>query len=311
MQNTLPVLIDTDPGLDDAIALWLALAAPELAPLAVSVTGGNVGLDLTLRNARAVVGLSGRDVPVHAGADRPLIGRHVEAAHVHGADGLGGVRLPDGPAAADGLAADAIRAFLEAAPAPATLIGLGPVTNLALALATAPGLAPRVGRIVLMSGAVRGGNLTPHAEFNAASDPEALAILLGTGIEVTFATLDLTAQARATPARIAALRAGRGRCLAAAASLLEAIPPEAAGDPKEGDDAAPPVHDACAVAFVIAPGLFESEARAAHVVLEGPERGRTLFRPPGPGAPANARLLTRIDADGFFRLLAERLARLP
>lgn len=309
MQGANPVLIDTDPGLDDAIALWLALASPELAPLAVSVTGGNVGLDLTLRNARAVVGLSGRDVPVHAGADRPLIGRHAEAAHVHGADGLGGVRLPDGPAAADGLAADAIRAFLAAAPAAATLVGLGPATNLALALATAPALAARVGRIVLMSGAVRGGNITPHAEFNAACDPEALAILLGAGPEVIFATLDLTAQARATRARIAALRARPGRCLAAAAAVLEAIPREAGSEAGGGD--AVPVHDACAVAFVLAPELFESEPRAAHVVLDGPERGRTIFLPPGAGSPANARLLTRIDADGFFRLLAERLGRLP
>jgi purine nucleosidase len=205
-------ILDTDPGTDDAVAIWLALASPELDIRLVTVAGGNAGLERTLPNARAVVGLSGRPVPVVAGADRALLGVFTAEPRVHGADGLGGVVLPDGPPAAPGIAADAIRAVLRAAePASVTLIGIGPATNLALALATEPALAGRVAEIVLMSGAVSEGNITPAAEFNAWSDPEALAILLGCGRPVTLVTLDLTAQALVTPARIAALRGAGGR----------------------------------------------------------------------------------------------------
>lgn len=300
------IVIDTDPGLDDAVALWLALASPDRLDIAaVTATGGNVGLALTLRNACAIVGLSGRAVPVHEGADRPLIGRRREAAHVHGADGLGAVTLPEGPPPAPGLAADAIRAILREAEAPVTLVGIGPVTNLALALATEPALAARVDEIVLMSGAAGEGNITPYAEFNAASDPEALAILLASGPIVTFATLDLTAQALVTPARLASLRAARGgRCLAAAASLLEAVPEQGRYGRLGGGK---PVHDACAIAWMVAPALFTFEDRAARVELTGDARGRTMFEA---SETPNARLLTTIDADGFFRLLGERLARL-
>ncbi|MDR3415794.1 MAG: nucleoside hydrolase, partial [Nevskia sp.] len=181
-------MIDTDPGTDDAIALWLALASPELDVRLVSVVGGNAGLARTLPNARAIVGLTGRDVPVVAGADRPLVGAFVSEPRVHGADGLGGVILPEGPPAMPGVAADAIRAALRAAPAEGlTLVGIGPATNLALALATEPALSSRVREIVLMAGAVGEGNITPAAEFNAWSDPEALAVLLAAGRPVTLA----------------------------------------------------------------------------------------------------------------------------
>ena len=164
----LPVLIDCDPGTDDALALFMALGDPLLDVKLVTVAGGNVGLHHTLRNARALVGLSGRAVPVVAGAERPLLGSFEDAAYAHGEDGLAGVVLPQGPAAAPGIAADAIRAALRAAgPSGLTLVGIGPATNLALALATEPALLANVAEIVLMSGAWGEGNVTPAAELPA------------------------------------------------------------------------------------------------------------------------------------------------
>ncbi len=296
------IVIDTDPGIDDALALWLALASPErLGVAAVTVTGGNVGLARCLANALAITALARRMVAVHAGADQPLLGTRRDASHVHGADGLGLVRLPPGGTPAPGHAADAIRAILRAGGPPVTLVGIGPVTNLALALATEPALASRVGRIVLMSGAIGAGNITPHAEFNAASDPEALAILLAAGPEVVFATLDLTSQALVTADRMSALAAasGGGACARAALALLEAARSVAC--------AAVPLHDPCAVAFLLAPALFTSRACRIEVVRAGEERGRTIVV----DGPPNARLLERLDADGLFALIGDALARLP
>jgi purine nucleosidase len=292
------------------VAIWLALASPELDIRLVTVAGGNAGLERTLPNARAVVGLAGCQVPVVAGADRALLGAFTAEPRVHGADGLGGVRLPEGPPAAPGIAADAIRALLrEAAPASVTLIGIGPATNLALALATEPSLAGRVAEIVLMSGAVSEGNITPAAEFNAWSDPEALAILLGCGRPITLVTLDLTAQALVTPERIAGLRAAAGgRCLAAAADILAAIPPS-----RRFGRRGVPLHDPCAVAWLVSPGLFR--ARTVSVEVEcgsGPGRGRThVDRWGRSGRPAGVTLPESLDAEGFFALLGRRLASLP
>lgn len=303
-------ILDTDPGTDDAVAIWLALASPELDVRLVTVAGGNVGLERTLPNARAIVGLAGRAVPVVAGADRALFGAFTAEPRVHGADGLGGVTLPEGPRAMPGMAADAIRALLRGAgPASVTLIGIGPATNLALALATEPALADRIAEIVLMSGAVSEGNITPAAEFNAWSDPEALAILLGCGRPATLVTLDLTAQALVTPARIAALRAaGGGRCLGAAADILAAIPPS-----RRFDHRGVPLHDPCAVAWLLSPALFAPRAVSVEVECgTGAGRGRThVDRWGRTGRAATITLPERLDPDGFFALLAERLARLP
>lgn len=299
---TRKIIIDTDPGTDDAIALFLALASPEIEVALVTVAGGNVGLAHTLRNARALVSLAGSKAPVVAGADRPLLGRFEDAAHVHGADGLAGVALPEGAQATPGIAADAIRAVLGAAgPEGVTLVGIGPATNLALALATEPALAANVAEIVLMSGAAGRGNVTPHAEFNAWSDPEALAVVLGSGRPVTLATLDLTRQAICTPEWLAGLRPG-GRCLAAAKAILGAVPPRAyqAGFGH-------PQHDACAVGWLVAPGLFTATQALVEVDCHGETRGRTRIAP-GRGS---VRFLDRLDSPGFFALLAERLARLP
>jgi purine nucleosidase len=301
-------LIDTDPGTDDAVALWLALAAPALDVRLVTVAGGNVGLAHTLRNARAIVGLSGRSVPVVAGAEGPLLGAFTAETRVHGADGLAGVALPEGPPAAPGIAADAIRALLRAEPR-VTLIGIGPATNLALALATEPALAAHVEEIVLMTGAWSEGNVTPSAEFNAWSDPESLAMLLASGRPVTLATLELTAQALVTPARLAALRArGGGACRDAASRIMAGVPAS-----RRFAHRGHPLHDPCAVAWLLAPALFAT--RDVHVHVDcgpGAARGRTVVdRWERSGAPSNARLLETLDAEGFFALLGECLAALP
>ena len=300
-------LIDTDPGTDDAIALWLALASPELDVRLVTVAGGNVGLDHTLRNARAIVGLSGQAVPIIAGAEGPLLGAFRSETQVHGTDGLAGVALPEGPPAIPGIAADAIRALLRAETR-VTLIGIGPATNLALALATEPALIDHVEEIVLMTGAWSEGNITASAEFNAWSDPEALAMLLDTGRPVTLATLELTAQALVTPARIADLRAaGGGACLDAAARIMPCVPPSRCFAHRGH-----PLHDPCAIAWLLDPTLFTHRDIHVHVECGGIARGRTVVdRWARSGAAANARQLDTLDAERFFAALTERLAALP
>lgn len=300
-------VIDTDPGTDDAVALWLALASPELDVRLITVAGGNVGLSHTLRNARAIVGLAGRDIPVVAGAEGPLLGAFRSETQVHGADGLAGVALPEGAPASPGIASDAIRALLRAHDR-VTLIGIGPATNLALALATEPDLAGRVEEISLMTGAWAEGNITPSAEFNAWSDPESLAMLLESRRPVTLATLELTAQALVTPERIAALRAaGTGACLAAATRIMGGVPPS-----RRFAHRGHPLHDPCAVAWLLDPTLFTHRDVHVHVECTGVARGRTVVdRWERSGLAPNARLLDTLDADRFFALLAERLAALP
>ena len=303
----IPIILDCDPGTDDALAILLALASPELTVLAITVAGGNVGLDVTLPNALALTALANANVPVFAGADRPLLGRFTSAAHVHADNGLGGVVLPPGGSPTPGLASDAIRDILRHAADPVSLVGIGPATNLALALATEPSVTRNVRNIVLMTGAWAEGNVTPAAEFNAWSDPEALQILLHAGPPVVLTTLELTEQALANPTRIAAWRRlGTGRCLTAACDIQARVP----DSPRLGQPGAS-LHDPCAVAWLIRPALFTTRAASATVDLgPGPCRGRTVIDR-WRGGSANAMVLETLDADGFFALLGERLASLP
>lgn len=305
---TIPIILDCDPGTDDAFALLLALASPEIEVLAVTVAGGNVGLDRTLPNALALVALAQADVPVYAGADRPLLGAFVNETRVHGVDGLGGVSLPKGALPTPGIAADQIRRILREATRPVTLVGIAPVTNLAIALATEPALAEKVERIVLMTGAWSEGNATPAAEFNALNDPEALAILLACHRPVVIATLELTAQALCTPAHLKTLRAaGSGRCIQALCDIQDTVP---LGPRLGGTGAA--LHDPCTIAWLIRPELFTTRECATVVDLgPGPGRGRTIIdRWHRTHAPANVTLLDTLDSEGFFALMTERLARL-
>ena len=306
---TIPVILDCDPGTDDAVAILLALASPELSVLAITVAGGNVGLIQTLPNTLALTAVAGSAVPVYAGADRPLLGAFTSEIRVHGENGLGGIVLPAGGSAAPGLAADVIRRILREAAEPVTLIGIGPATNLALALTTEPALTSRVAQIVLMSGAWAEGNVTPAAEFNAWSDPEALAILLACGRPVVFATLDLTAQAlpHAHKSRCGGVSARDGLCRRPATFK------PACGHCRGSAGLGNPLHDPCAVAWLIRPELFTARACSVRMDLgPGPCRGRTVIDRWGrTGDPVNATVLETVDADGLFALLGERLALLP
>jgi purine nucleosidase len=303
----IPIILDCDTGTDDAVAILLALGSPELDVRAITVAGGNVGLDRTLANTLALTRLARSDVPVYSGADRPLLGAFVNEPRIHGVDGLGGIVLPEGGKPANGMAADAIRRILRTSAELVTLVGIAPVTNLALALMTEPSIAANVDKIVLMSGAWAEGNATPAAEFNALNDPEALSVLLACGRPVVFATLELTAQALVTPERVAALRAlGTGLCLAAACDIEASVP-------RSRRLPGAPLHDPCAVAWLLRPSLFTTRSCSVRIDLgPGISRGRTVIdRWDRTGDPHNALVMETVDPDGFFNLLGERLARLP
>ena len=207
------IILDCDPGTDDAFAILLALASPELEVLAITVAGGNVGLECTLPNALALVALAGSDVPVYAAPIGRCSARSSTRPGCMALMAWVASSLPAGGDPAAGVAADAIRRMLRDSASPVTLVGIAPATNLALALMTEPALAANVGRIVLMTGAWAEGNATPAAEFNAFNDPEALAVLLACGRPVVLATLELTAQALCTPAHLAAWRGARAWAL--------------------------------------------------------------------------------------------------
>ena len=305
------IIIDTDPGKDDAVAILLALAAAEeLEVLALTAVAGNVPLARTESNARRLLELGGRpDIPVYAGCDRPLVRPPITAEHVHGGTGLDGLDLPDPatPARPEHGVDYLVGALRAAAPGSIILCLLGPATNLAAALARAPDIGPRIADVVWMAGArSEGGNVTPAAEYNVHADPEAAAALLGSGVLLTLLPLDLTHQVRLTPARMARLRGIDTAAARAVAALFAADPPahEAAGSP---------LHDPCVIAHLLRPGLFAGRRVNVAVETSSPlTLGMTVADWHGvTGRPANAAFLTRADADGFFDLLFERLARLP
>ncbi len=298
------IIIDTDPGKDDAVAILLALASPlELEPMALVAVAGNVPLARTAGNARRLLQLGGRpDIPVYAGCARPLLRAPITAEHVHGDDGLRGLELPEATAplaAAHGV--DYLIDTLRTAPGEVTLCLLGPATNLAVALVKAPDIAAGIAEVVWMAGArSEGGNVTPTAEFNVHADPEAARVLLDSGVPLTLLPLDLTHQVRLTPARMDRLR----RIDTAAARAVAALYSDAADGP---------LHDPCVVAHLLRPGLFAGRRISVAVETSSPlTLGMTVADWFGvTGRPANAMWLNQADADGFFDLLFERLARLP
>jgi purine nucleosidase len=311
---TRPILIDCDPGQDDALALLLALASPEeLQVLAVSAVAGNVPLPLTERNARQIVELSGRrDVPVFAGSPRPLIRPLVTAECVHGETGLDGADLPE-PALplASGHAVDAIVDILRERPSGSvTLCPTGPLTNIALALIKAPDIAARIGEIVLMGGAIGLGNTTPVAEFNIFVDPHAAKVVFEAGVPLVMCGLDVTHQALVTAERLEAIRSLDTAVSRAVVGLLEFY--NVYDQTREGRAGAP-LHDPCVIAYLLQPELFSG--RRCHVAIETAGEhtmGQTVVDWHGRlGRAPNALVLDGIDADGFFALLTRRLARLP
>jgi len=304
------IILDCDPGHDDAVAILLALASPELELLGVTTVAGNQSLDKTTANALRVLEYAGRgEVPVAAGAAQPLVREAAYAPHVHGETGLDGPSLPPPRGAA--VAGHAVSFTAEAIASRGgrvTLVATGPLTNVALLLALAPDAAPE--RIVLMGGAAGEGNRTPAAEFNIWADPEAARRVFASGIELTMVGLDVTHQALVNDADKERLR-GVGRVGQLAAELLDfygrfhrAAYPELDGSP---------LHDPVAVAQVIWPELVE--LRAAHVEVDcGWEQGRGRTNVDwlrvDRGLAANAAVGVRIERERFVESLVERLARL-
>ncbi len=308
------VIIDTDPGQDDAVAILMALASPDaLEVIGITAVAGNVPLALTQKNARIVCELAGRpDVKVFAGCDAPLSRKLMTAEHVHGRTGLDGPALPDPVMPLqDGHAVDFLIDTLRREPAGSvTLCALGPLTNLATAFRAAPDIVGRLREIVLMGGACfEVGNVTPAAEFNIHVDPEAAEIVFKSGVDLVVMPLDVTHKALVTRPRNAAFRALSstvGRAVADMTGFLDRFDPE-----KYGSEGAP-LHDPCVTAWLLAPDLFTGRRINVEIETKGAfTTGMTVADWWGvSGRRANALFLGDVDAGGLFALLTERLARL-
>ena len=315
--NTMPprdIIIDTDPGQDDAAAILLALASPEdINVLGITAVAGNVPLSLTQKNTRIVCELAGKfDVPVFAGCDAPMARTLVTAEHVHGKTGLDGPTLPDPVMPLqDQHGVDFIIETLRTRPSgTVTLCPLGPLTNIATALQRAPDIAERIEEIVLMGGAYfEVGNITPAAEFNIYVDPEAADIVFKSGIKITVMPLDVTHKVLVTPARVQALRDCGTPVCDAMADMIDFF--ERFDTDKYGSAGAP-LHDPCVTAYLIRPDLFTG--RQINVEIEVQSNltlGMTVADWWGVTDRApNAMFMGDVDAQGFFDLLTERLARL-
>ena len=302
------IVLDCDPGHDDAMAILLAHANPALELLAITTVAGNQTLDRTTLNARRVCTLGGiRGVPIAAGCDRPLLRELVTAGEVHGASGLDGVEWPEPEVAVESVhAVDLIVDLVMAAPGEVTLVPIGPLTNVAAALRREPRLAKAVREVVLMGGSFTRGNVTPAAEFNIFVDPEAAAIVFEAGWPLTMVGLDLTHQARATPevmGRIAAL----GTPLASVVTDLLTFYGR-----RSTMEGGPPLHDPCAVARMIDPDLMA--CREAFVAIETRgewTRGMTVVDFTGRlGRPPNGSVATELNAPAFWDLVLDALTRL-
>jgi len=311
----LPIIIDTDPGIDDAVAILLVLASPEFDLRGVTVVSGNVPLERTLPNTLQVCELAGRlDVAVFAGCPRPLLRKPVYGLF-SGREGLGGIVLPPPRMAPQPLhAVDfLVRTLTEAAEdgPKITVCALGPLTNLGVALAHSPGIAAGVERIVLMGGGFKElGNRSISAEFNMLVDPHAASIVFEAGIPITMVPLDATHQALATPKRIERIRAIGNPVSDVIADILTAW------DRKDIDrfgERGGPLHDPLVFAYLLRPGDYGS--RKARVWIEHVSEltmGQTVADWWGKtGESPNAEVVTQVDADAFFDLLGERLARYP
>jgi inosine-uridine nucleoside N-ribohydrolase len=304
-----PVIIDCDPGHDDAMALLLALASPELEVSAVTTVAGNQTLEKVTANAIRVLDVANaQHIPVAAGADRALIHPARVASEVHGETGLDGPDLP--PPSRDTEPVHAVELIARTLrDRPHTLIPIGPLTNIALLLALHPELRDRIERIVLMGGAIDLGNVTPSAEFNVWCDPEAAHRVFTSGLDVTMVGLDVTHRAMLSAARAEALReTGRaGAVVADLHAFYRRFHAEVYGH----DDT--PVHDALAVASVIHSDLIRTEQLPTEIdITLGPCRGRTVVdRLRRTGREPNAHVATGVDAEGFIELLCGRIGSLP
>jgi purine nucleosidase len=309
-----PIIIDCDPGQDDAVALLLALASPaELDLRAITAVAGNVPLPLTERNARLMVELSGRnDVRVFAGCPRPMVRDLVTAEAVHGRTGIDGcpIHAPAVPLQEQHAVAFLVEHLLAAADDSITLAPIGPLTNIALALVMEPRIAPKIREIVLMGGAFReGGNTTPAAEFNIYVDPHAADVVFRCGRPIVVLSLDVTHRVLTTPARLAAIRALGTRVSGIVGDMLDFYDRH---DIAKYGMPGGPLHDPTTIAYLLAPGLFAGKRVPVEVeIADGPSLGATRVDWWAvTGKPANALWIERVDADGFYALLTERIGRI-
>ena len=313
MTKPLPIIIDTDPGQDDAVAILLALASPEFEVLGITAVAGNVPLALTEVNARKICELAGKpETKVFAGAVRPLVRPLVTAEHVHGRTGLDGPVLTDPkmPLQKQHAVDFIIETLMAREAGTVTLCVLGPMTNVALALIRESRIASRIKRIVAMGGGFfEGGNVTPAAEFNIYVDPQAARVVFEADIPITLVPLDCTHQALTSAARVEKFRVMKNKSGPATAQLLDFF--ERFDEQKYGTDGGP-LHDPCVMAWLLKPELFQS--RDVNVAIECESEltmGMTVvdwWRVTG--RKPNATVCRSINAQGFFDLLTERIAKL-
>ncbi len=307
------IIIDTDPGQDDAVAILVALASPEIELLGITTVGGNVSVAHTTANALKTLELAGRaDIPVHAGAARPLRRAPVGAAHVHGATGFEGVDLPAPKlrAQAEPAVEFLVRTLTAHPPGSVTLCTIGPMTNIALALRRAPAIASRIGRVVAMIGAwSEVGNITAAAEFNAYADPDAAAVVFASGIPIVMVPLDVTHRLQISAARLSRLRALGNRIGPVVADWFAF---EKRFEAKKYGTDGGPLHDPNTILWLLRPELYEGRSVNVRFETESPlTLGMSVVDWWGvSGLAANALVLRTVDADGVFALLNERLGRL-
>ena len=307
------IIIDTDPGQDDAVAILLALASPELDVTGIVAVAGNVPLALTEKNARKICELAGRgDQKVYGGASRPLMRKLVTAENVHGKTGLDGPDLPEPTLVlqAQNGVDFIVEALMASKDGEITLCPLGPLTNIALALIREPRIAPKVREIVLMGGGFfEGGNVTPAAEFNIYVDPEAAKTVFASGIPIVMHPLDATHKALTSRVRVEKFRSMGSRAGTATAQLLDFF--ERFDEKKYGTDGGP-LHDPNVIAYLLKPELYSG--RFCNVEIETSSEltlGMTVVDWWGTtGRKPNALVIRDVDHDGFFALLTERIGRL-
>jgi purine nucleosidase len=314
-QDRRPIIIDTDPGQDDAVAILFALGASDRLDLrAITAVAGNVPLSLTAKNARIVLGWANRtDIPVYAGCPRPLVREPVTAEHVHGETGLAGVPLEEpGVELANGHAVDfLIKALVNAWPATITLCLLGPMTNLAAALVQEPDIRRGIKEVVLMGGGhhVR-GNVTPTAEFNVYADPEAAAVVFGSEIPIVVLPLDVTHQVLSTKERVSCLENLGNRAGTLIAAILRS---HGLIESKHTATDGGPLHDPTVIGYLLQPSLFAGRMVNVTVETRGEFTvGETVVDWRGiTNRPANALWLNQVHSDRFYELLTETVKRLP
>lgn len=304
------IVIDCDPGVDDAIALLLAFASPELNVLGVTTVAGNIPLSLTQKNARRICELAKRtDLPVYAGCPRPLVRSLFTAEEVHGFNGLAGVELPEPSIPLQNQhGVDFIIETLMHSAGDITLATLGPLTNIAVAIVKEPRILNQIEEIVMMGGAITQGNITASAEFNIYVDPHAAHVVLTSGVKLTMITLDVTHQVLTTTERLAAIR-GIGTSVSKTAADL--LTPYGTHDTARFGLTGGPLHDPCVIAYLIAPRLFQGSQLYVEVETTSElTLGRTVINLWSVKQKPNVHVIQTIDADAFYLLLNERLAKL-